>query len=213
MINKTFKDTKVIDFDPGEEDYAMLSDVKMKIDNSAYFDFIIDSQNGGFFYQQGIHVYGYSKSYDFHNVNYINACLADEYGKIFKDLLAFAQDLFGNQFCFDLENSNIIYFESETGERQVIASTFPQWLTIVENDKDYYAGIELLKQWTKTHAFPYNYRLCPKIPFIMGGEYVEDNLYSVEFPVFIRSYANIAKQVYGLPDGTPVKLVINKNTE
>lgn len=46
------------------------------------------------------------------------------------------------------------------------------------------------------------------MPFILGGDYHVENLYAAIFPLYIQSSANIARQVYDLPDGTNYKLLI-----
>lgn len=57
----------------------------------------------------------------------------------------------------------------------------------------------------KTHI-NYNERLCPIIPFVVGGEYEIENLYAGSFPNYILANANIANQVYNLPEGTDIQL-------
>jgi hypothetical protein len=126
-----------------------------------------------------------------------------------KGLIAFGQDLFGNQFCFTSDTHSIVFFNSETGERETIAIDFEFFLRELYAQFNYYTGIPILKEWLANNQLAFNSRLCPKIPFIMGGEFKIDNLYAGTYPAYMRAYSNIAKQIYNLPDGTKVKLQIN----
>jgi hypothetical protein len=71
-------DTKDKGFLPGEYDFMLLSEYKQAVEDADYFDFIINSTNGGFFYKQSLHVYGYSAKYDFHDISNINSLLRQE---------------------------------------------------------------------------------------------------------------------------------------
>jgi hypothetical protein len=200
-------------FDAGEMENALLAKYKTLIKDDSYYDFVFESGNGGFFYKQSIQIYGFSSNKDFHNIDYINLLLEKEYGRIIEGLISFSQDLFGNQFCFNTANNEVIFLELETGEREVIASSFLDWINEIDARTDYFAGTNVLKEWLLNNEFDYDQRLCPKIPFVMGGSFKVENLYGGIFPNFIRAYANIARQVYGLPEGTKVKLVIDKKME
>lgn len=202
-------DNAVADFDSGETDYLMLSRYKILVKDLNYFDFIIETNNRSFFYNQALQIYAHSSAYAFNNIDHINALLQSEYGEIFEGLVSFGQDIFGMQFCFDTVRNVVVFFDSESGERKNIASDFMGWISVVESDLEYYTGLNVLKTWLSFEKFHYQQRLCPKIPFIMGGEYKMDNLYSANFPNSINAYANIARQVYNLPDGTQVKININ----
>jgi hypothetical protein len=214
MISNNFSiliENKIIDFDPGEVDYLMLSRYKQLIKDNSYFDFVIESKNCGFFYGQSLHMYGFSSVHKFNDIDAVNSLLQSEYGNIIRGLTSFGQDLFGNQFCFNQANSNIVLFNSETGEIEPIASSYIDWVNVLDSDLEYFTGINILENWRSKNQFNFYQRLCPKIPFIMGGEFKVDNLYAGKFPEFLTAYANIAKQIYNLPDGTKVKLNINKD--
>jgi hypothetical protein len=206
-----FIENKVGSFNSEEVDFILLSKYKQLVKDKTYFDFVIESKNCGFFYGQSLHIYGYAHINKFHDIEYINSLLQDEYGDIFKSLISFGQDLFGNQFCFDIVKNDIVFFNSETGEREVIASGYANWVNVVYERLEYFTGINALKAWLLNNQFDFNQRLCPKVPFIMGGEFKVGNLYAGRFPDFIKAYANIARQVYNLPEGTEVKLNIDKN--
>jgi hypothetical protein len=213
MSKKNIKiliENRAANFQSGETDFLELSKFKDLIKDKDYFDLIIDSKNGGFFYGQSLQVYGYSPLHAYHDMERVNSLLQKEYGNITAGLIAFAQDLFGNQFCFDTVNGNIIFFDAETGKRDVLETSFSKWADVLDDKLQYFTGMKVFEEWILNNHLEFNQRLCPKIPFVMGGEFKVANLYASTFPDSIKAYANIARQVYNLPDGTPVKLNIGK---
>jgi hypothetical protein len=48
-----------------------------------------------------------------------------------------------------------------------------------------------------------------KVPFVLGGEFVLDNLYLAVAVEGIRSRADIASQIKELPDGAQIRLNID----
>ena len=201
-------ENRVSNFESGELNFLDLSKYKDSIKDNDYFDFIITSGNGGFFYNQSLQIYGYSQLYNYNDIESVNSLLKKEYENIFAGLISFAQDLFGNQFCFDVANKGIVFFDVETGAKDHIATNFSNWTDVLTERLQYFTGINVLEAWLLNNHLSFNQRLCPKIPFLMGGEFNVDNLYASVFPNSIKAYANIARQVYDLPDGTPIKLNI-----
>ncbi|HYF31798.1 MAG TPA: SMI1/KNR4 family protein [Chitinophagaceae bacterium] len=181
------------------------------ISDSAYFDFIVETQNGGFFFDQAVHMYGYSSAIEFHDIDYVNKLLKEEYGNIAAGLLAFGQEAFGNQYVFDLSTKKISLFNTESGEIEVIATNFEEWVDAIVSDQNYLTGVKVVQAWRSDNELGFNQRLCPKVPFVIGGEFKVDNLYAGTFPAYLRAYANIARQIYDLPDGTPISIkIINR---
>ncbi len=207
---KMLTENKVTDFYSGEPDFMLLSRYKQLVKDHTYFDFVIESHNCGFFYQRSLHLYSYSHNREFNDIDYVNTLLKQEYGEMFVGLASFGQDLFGNQFCFDTTENKIVFFTTETGKKEVIASDFENWLTVLYKHFSYYIGPTLLKEWYAGNQLGFNQRLCPKTPFVAGGEFAAGNLYAGTFPDYIKAYLAIATQVYHLPEGTRVKIEIQK---
>jgi hypothetical protein len=199
---------KHFDFNPGELDLTVLTKLKKVIKDKEYFDFIIDSKNAGFFYQQSIQIYSFNHDYSFNDIEYLNQLLTDEYKIIFEDLFSFGQDLFGNQFCFNKLDGKIVFFNVEIGDRVVIADNFLGWIEEIYKRFDYYVAMNLLESWTSNNKLENSQRLCPKKPFVIGGVYELNNLYAGTFPASLRAYSNIARQLYDLPDGTKIEIKI-----
>jgi hypothetical protein len=202
---------KVTDFYSGEPDFMLLSRYKNLVKDSLYFDFLTESHNAGFFYKQSLHIYSYSHNRDFNDIDHVNNSLKTIYGEIAKGLVAFGQDLFGNQFCFDTAaNNKIVFFNTETGRKEEMANDFAGWLDQLYKHFGYYIGLTLMNEWRFRNSLAFNQRLCPKLPFISSGDFSAANLYAGNYPQFLETYASIAQQVHHLPEGTTVKVAFQK---
>ncbi|WP_158826716.1 SMI1/KNR4 family protein [Mucilaginibacter lacusdianchii] len=181
-------------------------ELKEKIMDSSYWDFI-EVSNGGFFYGKSLSIYAIDSNKDYNDIQSINNMIRKEYSRIIDDEYFFGEEIFGNQFGFS--GKGIVFFNIETGEKEYIAQSFKEWLKVIDEDLDYYTGKNLSLEWnTQNEELKFNERLCPKKPFIIGGEYKVDNLYRCSYPSYFSTNANIANQVFDLPDGTPIKLKI-----
>jgi hypothetical protein len=73
-------------------------------------------------------------------------------------------------------------------------------------DYEVLTGYPLLHQWQAKHgALPIGVRLMPKVPFVLGGEYALDNLYSIAAVSGMKTRGNLARQIKDLPDGAQVE--------
>lgn len=65
------------------------------------------------------------------------------------------------------------------------------------------------RQWQEQNGqLPVKKRLLPKIPFVVGGEFVLDNLHLVDAVEGMKFRADIASQIKDLPDGAQIKFDI-----
>lgn len=210
FLNKLIEN-KVTDFYSGEPDFLLLSKYKHLVKDSAYFDFLLESHNGGFFYKQSLHIYSYSHNREFNDIEQVNLAMKKEYGEIAKGLVSFGQDLFGNQFCFDTtEGNRIVFFNTESGKKEDMAADFPGWIEMIYKHFGYYIGLKLISEWRMRNDLSFSQRLVPKIPFISSGDFSIANLQTGNFPDYLAAYAGIAKQVHHLPEGTTVKVAFIK---
>ncbi|QEM09138.1 SMI1/KNR4 family protein [Mucilaginibacter rubeus] len=179
------------------------------VNDQSYISFIDKICNGGYFYDRALQIYSIKTDKEYNNIFRINQVIADEYKEIVEGIFFFAQEIFSNQFGFSKEG--IVFFNIETGEKEVVANNFDEWVDVILDDISYYTGQNISREWKeKGGLLELNMRLCPTKPFIIGGEYEVDNLSSQTFPGYISSNANIARQIYNLPDGTPVRLKITE---
>jgi hypothetical protein len=130
-----------------------------------------------------------------------------EYGNPADNMLIFAEDAFGDQFC--LSEGKICSFDAETGEVKTLASSFEERARRILREHNVLTGYPLMHQWqTEQGALPIGTRLMPKIPFVLGGQFALDNLYTIAAVSGMRTRGNLAKQIKDLPDGAQVEFRI-----
>lgn len=189
-------------------DQTLLIRYKEILKDDQYFDFIKSIGNGGFFFNQSLHIYSFISTSDFFNIQLVNDVLSKEFGYLFEGLFSFGQEVFGNQFAFDKSDGSIVLFNVETGDRERLSDDFEGWLKYLIENLDYLTGNGFVKSWCEVNSFHYNQRLVPKVPFVIGGEYEMKNFYASAFPKFLLYYADLAKQIHNLKDGEKVRLRI-----
>lgn len=128
-----------------------------------------------------------------------------EYGSLIDNIFFFAEDLFGGQFC--VKNERIYSFDPETGELDEISNNFSDFARIILDDYDFMTGFSLAHDWQLKHGkIPTGKRLIPKQFFVLGGEFVLDNLYLSDAVQGMKSRAILASKIHGLADDTEVKI-------
>ncbi|WP_411386449.1 SMI1/KNR4 family protein [Pseudomonas sp. MPB03] len=121
--------------------------------------------------------------------------------------LFFAEDVFGGQFCF--KDGKIYIFDPETGSLEYLADDVESWAKSILVDFDVLTGHPLANQWQKQNGqIPAGKRLLPKVPFVLGGEFVLDNLYLADAVEGMKLRADIASQIRDLPDGAQIKFSV-----
>jgi len=128
-----------------------------------------------------------------------------EYDGLADDMLCFAEDIFGDQFC--LRGGEICRFDAETGEVKPIADSLERWAKCVLDDYELLTGYPLAHEWqSRNGPLPAGKRLMPKIPFVLGGRFELANLSPIDAVSGMRSRGNLARQIRDLPDGARVEL-------
>jgi hypothetical protein len=177
------------------------------IEDALYIEFLRDN-NGGYFYTNSLLLFGFSEKQEQFNILHMNDLYKKYYANLVDGLYFFGQDIFGNGFAF--ENESIVFFNMESGQKDVLASSFIEWLEVLYNDLDYYTGESLVSELNNDERkeLTINKRLSPKYPFILGGEYDINNLVLKNYIENISYNSSIAKQVYGLPAGSKIEIKI-----
>lgn len=120
----------------------------------------------------------------------------------------FAEDIFGNQFC--IKDKTICLFDVESMSFEYLATSMEEWAELIIYNYDMLTGFKVVHEWQQLNGVPpTKQRLLPKIPFILGGEYSLNNLYTSDAIEGMRFRASIANQIKDLPDGVPIKISIN----
>lgn len=115
----------------------------------------------------------------------------------------FAEDIFGGQF--GLVGEVVVAFDPETGDRRVVGSSLEDWAQQLLVDFDLMTGYPLAQAWQRRFGpLPLGKRLIPKIPFVLGGDFVIENLYALDARVGMQVRGELAVQIRDLPDGAQV---------
>jgi hypothetical protein len=128
----------------------------------------------------------------------------EKYEMLMRPMTFFAEDVFGCQFA--ICDDRIVSFEPETGAIRDIADSIETWTyTILEKYK-YWTGCSIAYEWQKVHGKlkPGN-RLLPKQPFVLGGDYMVENLIEKEEVESMLIRAGFASAIRDIPDGTDIE--------
>ncbi|WP_315770064.1 MULTISPECIES: hypothetical protein [unclassified Bradyrhizobium] len=127
-----------------------------------------------------------------------------EYQGLADGFLFFAEDIFGLQF--GISKDGISQFDPETGAATVIAGDLDGWACALLRDYDFLTGYSIAHSWQMANGpLAPGLRLVPKVPFVAGGKYELDNLYSLEAVKSMKLRADLAVRIRDLPDGATIR--------
>ncbi|MDC0716130.1 hypothetical protein [Nannocystis bainbridge] len=136
----------------------------------------------------------------------------DAYGPLVDDLVFFADDIFGGQFC--IREDRIFLLDPETAVLELMAESLDGWAERVLEDTSYLTGQRLAHEWrTSFGPIELTQRLLPKLPFVTGGRFELENLYACDAVEGMRFRGELARQIQALPDGTPIRFVFRDEPE
>lgn len=170
---------------------------------------LLSKRNGFYGFESALHVFPFeSTDLEIGLLDWNKHPLwIDDYKDLAKDAVYFAEDIFGGQFC--IKQDGIYLFEPETGRFDFISNDLNQWCDNILKDYNFLTGYSLAHTWQKENGrIPAGYRLMPKIPFVLGGEFSIDNLYMESSLSAMKIRANIALQIRDIPDGEQIKISI-----
>ncbi len=116
----------------------------------------------------------------------------------------FAEDVFGDQFS--LRDGRVERMNAETGQFSEVADSLEAWASLMLEEFEAETGYELARDWQKEHGpLPEGFRLVPRKPFLIGGEYEVGNLIAKDEVGAMRMRGKFASHVRNLPDGTRIR--------
>lgn len=117
----------------------------------------------------------------------------------------FAADAFGDLYA--VSGSTILKVETETGVMDAVAHNLEEWASVILADPDVEVGESFLREWERTHGtMSKGERLHPRMPFIFGGGYDDENIVAMPLPEILKFRAELARQTSDLPDGARITL-------
>jgi len=168
---------------------------------------LLRERNGFYAFEGALHVFPASSTTEEIGLNDWNApnLWKMAYGTLAPDGPCFAEDVFGGQFV--ALRDGVYQFDPETGDLVQMASNIDGWARAILEDYELLTGYPLAHAWQQRFgAIRAGMRLLPKIPFVLGGEYVIDNLHALDKVKGMRWRGSIATQLRDLPDGAEVKI-------
>lgn len=158
---------------------------------------ILEAKNGFYAFESALHFFSDQE------IKLISRLMKNKYpydGA--ENCLFFANDVFGNLYCFNADKRSIYLLDLESGSMDKFGSTFEDWSENILNDYDYMTGYTIAHDWQKRNgSLKSHERLFPKMPFVFGGEYSTDNLVLKNELEVIDSKYNIYKQIKNIVDG------------
>ena len=177
---------------------------------SGELDEMLRARNGLFALEGALHVFPVGDNaapYDLSSWNLPDAWKVAYQDSAVEGALFFGEDVFGGQFA--IVDDAVAVFDPETGEFEQVAQSLGGWAKWFVADRNANSGYPVAHAWQQQHgALPPGYRLVPKRPFVMGGEYVAENVAAMEQVAAMNYYANLAVQIRNVPDGGAIELAI-----
>lgn len=170
---------------------------------------ILARVNGFYAFESSLHVFPVSDADRVQTVDTWNSpgLWRDRYQGMSDGLLFFAEDAFGVQFA--LRHDGIFTFDPETGEASRVAESLADWAAKIVEEFEFLTGYTVAHQWQETYgSLRPGQRLVPKRPFVLGGEYAVENLFSMEAVKSMQYRADLAVQIRDLPDGASITFTI-----
>ena len=170
---------------------------------------LLQRKNGFFVFESALRIFS-SQTCDFsYGLDDWNSSSLwrESYGELASDLLFFAEDIFGTQFC--LKDEKVYSFDPETGDLSLIGNGIEEWASAILEDYDLLTGYSFAHEWQIENGLLLpRERLMPKLPFGCGGEFVLTNLINFEAARSMRCRGNLATQIHLLPDGAQIKFAL-----
>lgn len=166
-------------------------------------------KNGFYAFEGALHVLPSSRDDECRGIEKWNAVdlWKFEYEDILSNYVCFAEDVFGEQFI--IGNGNVYRFDPETAGIEIVAGSLEEWAKVILDNYETETGYSLAHEWQRLNGpLPSGQRLLPKIPFVLGGDYMVDNLYALDAVKGMKLRADIWKQIKDLPSGAQVKLKV-----
>jgi hypothetical protein len=126
-------------------------------------------------------------------------------GFIPDDVVFFAEDLFGGQF--GALQSEIVRLDPESGEIHHYAKTLLDWSERLLENYPEDTGWPLAHEWQVAKGPILScQRLLPIQPFILGGDYIIENMTLVDSHIAMENWGRLFQAVKSVPDGQVVTI-------
>ncbi|MEU5907155.1 hypothetical protein ABZ780_22660 [Micromonospora sp. NPDC047467] len=165
---------------------------------------LLVDRNGFYVFESALHVRPAARRTDgAHDISAWNSSelWRHSYQSLIDDRFCFfAEDAFGHQFAID--EAHVFSFNSETGGVRVVVDNIEQWASGVLENYRVATGYPVIHAWQAVHgAIRPGYRLLARVPFVLGGEYVRENVSAIHDVALMRYWGSFANSIRDLADG------------
>lgn len=174
--------------------------------DSAYRTFL-GMCNGLYAFSRALHIFGVDSARPFHNLRDRNreAAWRRAYGPAAEGFTFFAEDVFGNLFA--IRKGEAFSFDPETAKIAKVGNGFGGWLEYLVGDLSYATGGGVAQVYSEGNGpIPFDMRLSPIKPFVLGGEYDLENLRPLHWEKSLEFRSEVCRQIRDLPEGANIEI-------
>lgn len=167
---------------------------------------LLGERNGFYAFASALHVYGMGTTDETDLLTWNSpAGWREELGDLATGYFAFAEDVFGGQFCVNAAGFH--HFNIETAQVRPMGVDAEAWAATLFERYDYWTGFTLAWEWQSQHGpLARGQRLFPRRPFVLGGDFEVENLRAGNTDDNVGFYAYVARHLHEVPDGTAVEI-------
>ena len=117
----------------------------------------------------------------------------------------FAMDAFCGQY--GITSNTVVKLEPETGELAAHSENLESWASKMLGDYDFETGWSVAREWQGINGpLQLTHRFLGRTPFVLGGDYMVENLVAVESYEAMERLGSLSKQIRQVPDGEQITL-------
>lgn len=163
-------------------------------------------RNGFYAFASALHVYGMDTTDETDLLSWNSPTgWREEFGELANGYFAFAEDVFGGQFC--VSTTGFHHFNIESAQVRSMGEDAEGWAANLIERYGYWTGFPLAWEWQENNGpLPRGQRLFPRRPFVLGGDFEVGNLWAGSTDDNVGFYGYVARHVHDVPDGTAVEI-------
>jgi hypothetical protein len=124
-----------------------------------------------------------------------------------REPLFVAEDVFGNQF--GLLEDFVCVFDAETATVTKFSRSVAEWSERMLTEFNLHTGYPVAHLWQSCgRRIAAGRRLVPKVPFVLGGKPVVENLYDCDAVTGMRMRGRLARRLINVPYGPAIEYSI-----
>ncbi len=166
---------------------------------------MLGTKNGFIAFRSALSVFSADPSDIVKELTNWNKQLSSHYAFQENQMCAFAEDLFMGQYA--ISKDGVVKVDLESGRVERHSDSISDWAQTILDDYNFETGYPVGEEWQKANGRLANgYRLLPKRPFAMGGDFVSSGMVAVKSHIGLQMLVNLSNQTRHVPNGTTVTI-------